>query len=269
MKKKEMESVVSIGGVLMLMRMPASVGIVCGIWAVVTLVIGPPQRCEHQKWRRFLGGLCAMVLALSETVRYTMEESDGVRGRFSMWIVLVASVASGSCFRRWTTVPSSVCTLLSVSALAYVVGFSLLQTMTGPKIEELSALGTTEYVWLVLASDYLVSNVKYTSKIKGFVEIGVCVAVSTFCRVDAIATTIWPFLFCVFPCVCAWQRQRLLAFHKILGAMKEETMLYCIACVGVLALCCAVYEPLARIMLSVHFGLRWAGPLLLWFKKKE
>jgi hypothetical protein len=157
-----------------------------------------------------------------------------------------------------------------VGALTYVVGFSVLETIITESKKEERALGITEYVWLVLASDYLVSESQYyTSKIKALAEIGVCAAVGTFCRVDAITTTIWPFLFCVFPCVCAWQRQRLLAFHKLLGAMKEETVLYCTACVGVLALCCAVHEPLAQTMLCVHFGLRWAGPLLLWLKKKK
>jgi hypothetical protein len=184
-----------------------------------------------------------MTLALAEAVRCAT-------GRFSLLFVLMASVASGSCF-RW---PPAVCAVVSLGALACIAAFSLL---AAPRTEEWWDPQHMQWWQSFVASDFLLGNVHRG----GLVETWACVAMSIFFKVGD-DMSVWAFMAFVFPCVCAWQRQRFAVFSKL--ALKDETVLYCIACVAALALCCAVYEPFTLLLLCVHFGLRWSGPLLVW-----
>jgi hypothetical protein len=240
-----MQRVVSVGSILMVARVghyATNAGMVCGAMAVLQVVASKVLKIPPRKPRRkdFVVALMGMILSLSETIRIT-------QGRFSLLLVLLASVASLTCF-RWGALSQgrSINVILSVSALTCLCAFSVVFHLNYTKPEWEDSFS----IWLLLASDFLVSNALEVW------EIAACVGVVLLMGVPGV-TELGPFLSFVFPCVCAWQRQRLLSFSKVLGKMKDETVLYCVVCVGALSLCCAVHEPLFRLLLCAHFGMRW------------
>jgi hypothetical protein len=255
MKMASSRSVLAIGSVLLLLRdeHKHSTTLACVAWALVLWVcewLLLARRSSPPTWGDFLLTLCALTLSLGEGVRVAV----GVDARFALIMVLMASVVMGSVFKLSSSVVfhPMLCVLLGLSAVSALVVFALVERQ-----EEAFASFAWGYAWpLFFEVDYVVSLSEGHP-----VLLGVCLLTAFVGGMNMMG--MWPFLFFVFPCLCAWQRQRFLVFAKMLGELRQEKMLYCVACVGVLALCCVVYEPMVQTLLCVHFVLRWRHVLFI------
>ena len=261
MKMASSSSVLAIGSVLLLLRNEHkhSTTLACVAWALVLWVcewllvrfFRKPAALSKKTWGDFLLTLCALTLSLGEGVRVAV----GVDARFALIMVLMASVVTGSVFKLSSSVVfhPMLCVLLGLSAVSALVVFALVERQE----EAFASSFAWGYAWpLFFEVDYVVSLSEGHP-----VLLGVCLLTAFVGGMNMMG--MWPFLFFVFPCLCAWQRQRFLVFAKMLGELRQEKMLYCVVCVGVLALCCAVYEPMAQTLLCVHFVLRWRQLLFI------
>lgn len=251
-----------IGAVLLVSRL-GDVGsiVTCGgAWVITNMVMhllratSPQVRVwtgvwrkhvQGQKWRRFLQTMCGMSLSLSEGVRGMMVEAeDGVRGRLTLCVILLASMVTGC---RMKEAPWQVKRLLDASAVTCLITFTYVSS------HEFIWLFVQKdwkaYVWLMMALDFLISSD----------EMYVSVIVAALVKSNAMGA--WSFVWGVFPCMCLWQREEWMRFHKVLSTMKHESVVYCLACVGTLALCGAIYSPCWQTVLATYCGLRWFGAL--------
>ena len=234
-------------------------------------------KTKRRKWKRLFQGMCAIVLSLAEALRVTMVEREAlhddvitIKGRLSWCIVLLACIACGSCaFHKPSVVGKWLCVPLNVCALASLPVITLLWCL---QEEEASLLAAREgssssdgIIWLVMAVDYMIADAGVIAgvicpMVTGLMLLIISQQHEQGRRMQEASS--WAFVGLVFPCMCMWQRQKFLS-ECVSGGMSEMGFLYCLACVGALALCCVVHRPFAECVLALHFGLRWIEPALL------
>ena len=257
--------VAPVGGVLLVARLAERADAPCYVVVAMGVGVGLLEYARkfcrgaavggkgRGRWGRLLTGMCALLLSLTEAVRSMMVEREtsphgeiAISGRLSCAVVLLACVACGSAtvsnFNAKYGVIVGV--VLNLAAAAGVLAWS-----TGPRL----AAGGSDYALLALGVDYMLAHDAHWA-----MQVA-CVVAAT---VATAGPSPWAFAALVFPGMCAWQR-RVFWGYVVGDGMKPAAVLYCLACLGALALCCAVYEPLAWAVLVLHFVLRYAAVVLL------